>query len=523
VRLSLPGGMRLTGWRAAAVPVLVITTLVALLLGLLGWLPGQRSAAASAPTASSGAPSATSAASASSTGAPSDGLAPAVLLPVGSAAPLPTTAGLAEALRSLLASANLGHHVGGAVVDLATGRLVFGSAEDDAFSPASTIKLLTATAALDTLGPDFRIQTKVVVGSTPGQVVLVGGGDPTLATSAPAGFVPAPASLTTLAARTAAALRASGVTTVSLGYDSTLFTGPVKAPTWPQTYLTTGVVSAVTALSVDEGRVGPIVEGISPRFANPPLAAAGAFARRLVALGIKVVGLPSPVTAPKGTAPSLSPTGAAAPGASAAASRVSPSPASAEAPGATLAVVASPTLSDLVGWMLSASDNDLAEAVARLTALHEGRSPDFDGAIETVSDVVGSLGVPVSGVKMYDGSGLTGSTQVSPAVLAAILALADSASHPTLRPLLTGMAVAGFSGSLTDRFWDTTTRSAAGLVRAKTGTLSAVSAIAGTVVDADGRELGFVFLADQVPPGGTTAARESLDRLVAAVAGCGCR
>jgi D-alanyl-D-alanine carboxypeptidase/D-alanyl-D-alanine-endopeptidase (penicillin-binding protein 4) len=514
VRLDLPGGMRLHGWHAAAVPTLVLTTLLALLAGLVGWLPGQGGTSAAA-SSGSGSPSA----SASSTFSPSAfaAPAPAVLVPVGSSAPLPTTAGLAAALSALLARADLGRHVGGAVIDLATGRLVFGSGADDAFAPASTIKLLTATAALATLGPDYRIQTRVVAGASAGQVVLVGGGDPTLATSVPAGFVPAPASLTDLAARTVAALRAAGLTTVRVGYDTSLFTGPTQAPTWPETDLTTGVVSAVTALSIDEGRVGPIVEGMSPRVSDPPLAAAGAFARRLVALGIKVVGQPSPVKAPAPASAARTPTPSATGSVSGARSPAAP------APGTTLAMVRSPALSDLVGWMLAASDNDLAEAVARLVAVRVGQSPDFAGGVRAVTDVVAGLGVPVSAVRMYDASGLTRSTQVSPAVLAAMLALADSADHPTLRSLLTGMAVAGFSGTLTDRFWDSITRPAAGLVRAKTGTLSAVSSIAGTVVDVDGRELGFVFLADQVPAGGTLAARESLDRMVAAVAGCGCR
>ena len=108
-------------------------------------------------------------------------------------------------------------------------------------------------------------------------------------------------------------------------------------------------------------------------------------------------------------------------------------------------------------------------------------------------------------------------------MLGRVLVLASSADHPELRPLLTGLAVAGFTGSLEPpRFAATATQWAAGLVRAKTGTLTGVSALAGTVEDVSGRQLAFVFVADRVRPGDTLAARAALDRLATAVAGCGC-
>ena len=517
MRVDLPGGLRLHGWQLAVVPALAIVTVLAMGLGLFGLLPGQGETSAAVVTSRPAITSSSPTASPNET-APAPAPAP-VLAPVGASAPLPTSAGLDAALSWLLARPDLGRHVGGAVVDVATGRLLYGSAAGNAFAPASTTKLLTATAALAVLGPNFRIQTKVVAGSTPGQVVLVGGGDPTLSTAAPAGFVPAPASLADLAGETAAALHAAGITTVTLGYDTTLFAGPRVAQTWPPTDITTGVVSPVTALSLDEGRVGEMVEGPAARVVDPPLSAAKAFERRLVALGIKVSGQPAPARAPRAPAASASPTSA-----SSADSPASAAP-SANPPtaGTTLAVVQSPALSDLVAWMLSTSDNDLAEAVAHLTALHAGQPPTFAGGVAAVTKSLQALGLGLAQVRLYDGSGLTGSTQASPALLGSVLSLAASPDHPTLRPLLTGLAVAGFSGSMTTRFSDAATRAAAGLVRVKSGTLSVVSALAGTVLDADGRELAFVFLADQVPIGGTPAAREALDRLATAVAGCGCR
>jgi serine-type D-Ala-D-Ala carboxypeptidase/endopeptidase (penicillin-binding protein 4) len=65
------------------------------------------------------------------------------------------------------------------------------------------------------------------------------------------------------------------------------------------------------------------------------------------------------------------------------------------------------------------------------------------------------------------------------------------------------------------------TRSAAGFVRAKTGTLIGVATLAGTVVDRDSRLLAFAFMSDGTSD--TDAARAALDRAATALAACGCR
>jgi serine-type D-Ala-D-Ala carboxypeptidase/endopeptidase (penicillin-binding protein 4) len=497
--------------------VLSVVTAVVLVLALLGRIPGGGSSAQASADQSSSA-----SASGSTSGPPPVG---PVLVPVGDQGPVPTRAGLARALDPLLGAATLGHHVGVAVVDVTTGRLLFGLSAADGFAPASTTKLLTAAAALSALGPDRRIATTVEAGARPGQVVLVGGGDPTLATVPPHGFVPAPASLPQLAVATAASLRARGTTTVSLGYDSSLFAAPAVAPTWPARYVSSGEVAPTTALSVDEGRVGPIVEGSGPRVSDPALSAAKAFARQLASAGITVRGVPEPVHAPPPTGPASASAAASAAGSSAlrgsSGSSTAPIPA---APGTVLAAVQSPTVADMVGWMLSTSDNDLAESLAHLVAVQAGQPATFAGAAAAVTDEVAAMGVPTGGVRLYDGSGLTATTLVAPVVLGQVLALAASPAHPQLRPLATGLAVAGFSGSLAPpRFSEPGAGVGAGVVRAKTGTLTGVSAIAGTVDDANGRVLAFVVLADEVPPTGALAARAALDRAAAAVAGCGCR
>jgi len=90
-----------------------------------------------------------------------------------------------------------------------------------------------------------------------------------------------------------------------------------------------------------------------------------------------------------------------------------------------------------------------------------------------------------------------------------------------LRPVVTGLPVAGLTGTLADRYAGRA-KAAAGLVRAKTGTLSHVSAIAGTAVDRSGELLIFAFVANRVPSPDPTAAEGALDRLAAALTSCGC-
>ncbi|NUL06990.1 D-alanyl-D-alanine carboxypeptidase, partial [Streptomyces lunaelactis] len=104
--------------------------------------------------------------------------------------------------------------------------------------------------------------------------------------------------------------------------------------------------------------------------------------------------------------------------------------------------------------------------------------------------------------------------KLSAGLLTALLARAADPAHPELRPVLTGLPVAGFSGTLHGRYGGTSPGT--GLVRAKTGTLTGVNALAGTVVAPDGRLLAFAFLAGNTPS--ATAAEPALDRLAAALA-----
>ncbi|WP_233510045.1 D-alanyl-D-alanine carboxypeptidase/D-alanyl-D-alanine endopeptidase [Actinomadura craniellae] len=394
------------------------------------------------------------------------------------AARIPGAAGLSARLNAVLAGSDT--KISGAVIDAAARRVLYGRNPDRPATPASTTKLVTSVAVLATRGPEYRLTTKTVQGA-PGRVVLVGGGDPTLAVRPPASL-PGSASLTELARQTAAALRASGTARVKVDFDDTLYTGPRSAPGWKPNYIPDGEVAPVTALMVDQGRVAA---GKRTRVADPPATAAAVFAGLLRRQG---------VAATRGARVRAHPSAAA------------------------LGSVRSPPVSAMVEHLMTESDNDMAEAMVRQAALARGRPASFAGGAQAVQEVLAGLRA-AGGVTVFDGSGLSTRNRITPLALARLAALAAAPDHPGLRAAITGMPVAGFSGTLADRYAGPATRIGAGYVRAKTGTLDGVSTLAGMAYDVDGRLLAFAFMAGDgkgaVDPG-------RLDLLAAAVAGCGC-
>ncbi|MFD4256528.1 D-alanyl-D-alanine carboxypeptidase/D-alanyl-D-alanine-endopeptidase [Streptomyces sp. NPDC058534] len=382
---------------------------------------------------------------------------------------------LADLLGPLLDDPALGTDRAASVVDLTTGKRLYGLGGDAPLTPASTTKIATAVAALTALGPDHRLTTRTALETDTGELVLVGGGDPTLTARADAKGL---ASLRTLAEKTAAALKKRDLRKVTLSYDTTLYAGREVHPIGVNENL-----ARVTALMADEARTDDSTSGPAPREPDPAAHAARAFAGFLKQHGIT----------------------ASAPGPSKATDRAD-----------TLATVSSPPLSALVERMLTNSDNDLAEALARHTAVASGRPADFDGASAAMKDRLKRLGLPVGGAALRDGSGLDRTDVVSADLLTALLAKAADPARPQLRPVLTGLPVAGFTGTLSSRYTD----GAAGVVRAKTGTLTGVNTLAGTVVTADGRLLGFAFMAHGTSD--PAAAQSTLDRAATSLASCGC-
>ena len=216
-------------------------------------------------------------------------------------APLPTAAGLHKALAGPLSAAALGSQVSALVADPVTGRVLLSQHGGRLMTPASTTKLATGLAALAVLGQDARFTTRVVRGTTPDSIILVGGGDPTLAVNPfPARDYPQPATLASLASSTARALSAQGRRTVVLGYDTSLYAGPQMAPGWPADYVSGGDVTPIVSLEVDQGRLTAAGQpedsddpyNLSARTGNPALMAADAFAALLTEDGIHVAGSP---------------------------------------------------------------------------------------------------------------------------------------------------------------------------------------------------------------------------------------
>ncbi|MFC4887905.1 D-alanyl-D-alanine carboxypeptidase/D-alanyl-D-alanine-endopeptidase [Streptomyces beijiangensis] len=393
--------------------------------------------------------------------------APGVLAALGNPGNVPAQQTLAAALDPLLTDPALGSVRTAAVIDTATGRLLYGSGADRAMTPASTVKLATTTAALSVLGPGHRIATTVDATPDGKHLTLVGGGDPTLSKDR----------LRALADDTVRVLRDRGVTSVDLSYDTSLYEGPEIHPIGINNN-----IAPVVALMTDEGRVDGSDHGPAPRTGDPAGDTARAFAEMLADRG---------VTADPGSAPAR--------------------PAAGSVP---VARTYSDPLSALVERALTNSDNDLAEALARQTALAAGEPASFEGAGRAVKAQLDKLRLPVSDAQFADGSGLDRNDKVTAALLATVLARAADQAHPKLRPVLTGLPIAGFSGTLADRY--TGSASGTGLVRAKTGTLTGVNTLAGTVVATDGRLLSFAFLAsDTASP---FSAQPALDRLATALA-----
>src|SRR5690625_256677 len=424
----------------------------------------------------------------------------------------PVPAAVQAAVGSRLDLGELGGRVSATVVDAASDELLFARARTRPVAPASSVKVLTTIAALELLGPQHRVSTRVLAAapeagneepaeptSTPGgtaqpdpdtpppltRISLVGGGDPRL-TSDPDPDDASQTSIVDLAESTAQALQEQGRTRVRLTVDATLFGGPAIDPDWESGYVPGGVAGPVSALSLDGGRV----HRDQDRRAEAPHVSAGErFAELLENRGITVAGEVEAEPTPQGFA--------------------------------ELAAIESAPMSAIVEHVNEVSDNDAAEILLRLVALGAGRPGTSDEGANAVLDVLESFGIDTSGTRLLDGSGLARGTRVPTEVLARVVAVAAEDERPGLRPLLTSLPVAGATGTLQDRFRTDAALSGRGEVRAKTGTLSGVTSLTGTVMTADGDLLAFSAVADRITS--PLEARSAMDEFTASLAACGCR
>jgi serine-type D-Ala-D-Ala carboxypeptidase/endopeptidase (penicillin-binding protein 4) len=426
-----------------------------------------------------------------------------VLAPVGAratdvrATASPTASGLAAMLGAALPPAATGSGVGIEVADAGTGQVLYSANAGISATPASTTKIVTAVAALAALGPDARFTTTVrQVGDT---VVLVGGGDPTLAVNEyPSSDYPRPATLAQLAAGTARALKARGNHSVRLGYDTALFSGPDMAQGWTDSLISTGNVTPIVSLEADQGRLTPSgaledsddAVNFRPRTTDPAGLTVAAFAALLAKDGITVTGTPAETAAP------------------------------ASAP--VLASVSSPPLAAIADQMLQESNNVIAENLARHVAIALGLPATFAGAAGANLAELRRLGITTP-ISLVDGSGLSPQDAIAPETLVRVLSLA--VGTPKLRGALTGLPVAGFSGTLSagGSVFGGIGGPARGVVRAKTGNLATVASLAGLVYDRSGDLLLFAIMAPRVPSADQLQqAADALDSAAAGLATCGC-
>ncbi|NYI71424.1 D-alanyl-D-alanine carboxypeptidase/D-alanyl-D-alanine-endopeptidase (penicillin-binding protein 4) [Naumannella cuiyingiana] len=401
----------------------------------------------------------------------------------------------ADRVRERLAAAGrTGGQTGAVVIDAGSGEQVYAADGDRPMIPASTLKLLTTAAVLGALGPEHRFATSVVLGdgaepaadatpaatpAPPRRIVLVGGGDPYLAGGDPRTDR---GSIGELAGETAEALKAAGATKVDLDFDTSLFAGPAWNETWPDGYR--DQVTPISALWLDGG-----VRSDGTRPGDPAKEAADAFAKALRGSGIEV--------------------GKVAAGAA---------PDGAEA----IARVESMPLALIVERVISTSDNNAAEILLRQVSVAGGGDGSFADGEAAAARVLRPLGAWSDAVRMRDGSGLSRENRLPTEVLTRALGLGVS-GDPKFRSLLTGMSVAGAEGTLRQRFVEDGTSAGRGEVRAKTGTLRQVHTLAGYVVARDGTLLVFAFMVNNDAVQNDYANRTWLEKMSAALAGCGCR
>ena len=363
------------------------------------------------------------------------------------------------------------------VVDAESGQLISARHAYLPVMPASTFKILTAVVALRVIGPNARSSTDVVelpaISALPNvtRVALVGGGDSLLSTK----------DLTTLLDPVIEHAQNDGNTSIQLSIDDSMFPSPTNAYGWLSKYLP-GVISPVRALERD-GRHGWDTSADVGRW----------FTTQLRARGMKAT------YAGRRTAP---------------------------VDALTVASFKGHTTKESVRKMLLFSDNDVAEHLARLSAMAGGEEPTYEGWRSVAVDELKSLGMNLTGLHLYDGSGLSRQDRLTPAALITLLRVAmKSSKYPSLSSMLVdqpaSIPLAGRTGTLKNRFTSAASKCARGRVFAKTGFLTGTGSLAGVAKGVDGRTRLFaIVLNNQSKKVSDVAARAALDEMAATITGC---
>ena len=331
--------------------------------------------------------------------------------------------------------------------------------------PGSNLKLATAFAALRELGPDTTLSTKIVATSPPeegtinGDLYVVGGGDPLIVTDNYLATSKYGAYPHTSLAAISDAITAAGITRISgsIRGDDSRYDALRSVPSWPDRYLAEAQVGPLSALSLNDARtypVGTFDSGIPRPAADPSAYGAIGLTEQLRARGIAVEGMPGSGVAP--------------------------------ANGTVVTDVPSLPVQQIVSEMLTFSDNNTAELLLKELGRHRAGQGSTAAGLDVVRDVLTKAGLGVDGFDPHDGSGLDRGDRATCSLLAALVA-----KDGTDGQIATGMAVAGRTGTLRDRFRSS---QAAGEVRAKTGTLNDVTALSGWVHTTKDADVAFSYL-----------------------------
>jgi serine-type D-Ala-D-Ala carboxypeptidase/endopeptidase (penicillin-binding protein 4) len=381
--------------------------------------------------------------------------------PAAAAEQTPLARKLAKALQAPQVAPS---RTGAVAVDLATGQPVYSHNLTLPLIPASNEKLAVTYAALYAFGPAHQFQTEVIGEGEQagtlwrGDLILKGYGDPTLSTLR----------LHALAAQ----VRAYGITRVTgrLVGDESYFDSRRTAPGW-KSWFFINESPPLSALTADRG----FYRGRTSR--NPAQAAANVFREALLAAGVRVTGRTVVGKAAEDALP--------------------------------LASTSSVPLLYVLRFMNRESDNFTAEVLLKQlgTQLAE-QGTTFSGSA-VVRQILAEQEIPLGGVRIVDGSGLSRLNRLTPATLVSMLQ--KGCADPLVRSvLLSALPVAGRTGTLRRRMRGSP---AAGRVVAKTGTTREASALSGYVK----RRYAFAILQNGSPVS-TYWARRAQDRFAAILA-----
>ena len=377
----------------------------------------------------------------------------------------PAPPGFLEAVQAALADPRFEAATVGLAVWVEGIGMVVSHNADVAMRPGSNEKLLVAWGAYGVLGPAVSLTTEVraageVDGATlEGDLVLVGGGDPTLRSAGPHSLD-----------RLAQLVRAAGVTEVTgdLVVDESKFDDQRKAPGWTERHVP-NFVGPLSSLAVDGN-----VHRTDPEYvANPALGNGAVFRAALQARGVNVAGGDR-----MGTAPESAP---------------------------AVAALRSPPVADLVAQMLTHSDNFVAEMLLKAVGHGAKGLGSWENGVAAVRELALDAGVALTG-RAADGSGLSRDNSRPAREWVELLAVARD--QPWFDSFLGGLALAGRTAPVANHFQRT---HAAGNVRAKTGTVREARALSGYLTTACGRRVVFSLVVNSNPvPAAVIAAMDGL-------------